>query len=286
MFTQLLQDHARELLSSGKVSCVIGYEVSPRNRTRPAFVYQVEDVDRLTWNQHSTYNLTVYLRDKLKKGQDRVAVVLKPCDSKAFNMLLAENKIDRNRVHVIGIMCDGIVDERSDFHSPDTQLQSRCLSCELEEPLVYDHLIGDKSSVSRRIESAVVRQDINRLDELSPEERGEFWLSQFDRCIRCYACRQACPICDCPTCLYERNDSLWVGAGSGVNEKRTFHLGRAFHLAGRCVGCNECERVCPMEIPISLLNQKLAAEMEAVYKHKAGMTIAISPIITIISETD
>jgi len=77
----------------------------------------------------------------------------------------------------------------------------------------------------------------------------EFWLSQFDRCIRCYACRQACPMCDCPTCLYERDDSTWVGMGIGVNEKRTFHLGRAYHLAGRCIGCNECERVCPVDIP-------------------------------------
>jgi ferredoxin len=65
-----------------------------------------------------------------------------------------------------------------------------------------------------------------------------------------------------------------------LNEKRTFHLGRAFHLAGRCVGCDECERVCPMEIPISLLNRKLGQEVEAAFGYRAGLTVAPSPITT------
>jgi Na+-translocating ferredoxin:NAD+ oxidoreductase RnfC subunit len=119
-----------------------------------------------------------------------------------------------------------------------------------------------------------------QLEAASPTERLEFWLSQFDRCIRCYACRQVCPQCACPTCLYERDDSTWVGMGTGYHEKRTFHLGRAYHLAGRCIDCHECERVCPMGIPISMLNQKLAQEMEAAFNFRAGLAPAASPLIT------
>jgi formate dehydrogenase subunit beta len=121
---------------------------------------------------------------------------------------------------------------------------------------------------------------------MTPTERMEFWLSQFDRCIRCYACRQACPICNCPTCLYERDDSLWVGMNIGLNEKRTFHLGRAYHLAGRCIGCNECERVCPMNIPISLLNRQLAKEMETLFGYQAGMAPIPSPFVTMMSREE
>ena len=32
---------------------------------------------------------------------------------------------------------------------------------------------------------------------------------------------------------------------------------RAIHLAGRCVDCGECERFCPVGIPLSLVNRKL-----------------------------
>jgi ferredoxin len=71
-----------------------------------------------------------------------------------------------------------------------------------------------------------------------------------------------------------------------INEKRTFHLGRAYHLAGRCVGCDECERVCPMDIPISLLNAKLAQELKASFDFQAGMNITPSPItMPLVEET-
>ena len=90
-------------------------------------------------------------------------------------------------------------------------------------------------------------------------------------------------MCNCPSCLAERDDSTWVGMGIRLNEKRTFHLMRAYHLAGRCVECNECERACPMEIPIGLLNRKLSKVMQETFDFHAGWTTAVSPIVTVIS---
>jgi ferredoxin len=49
------------------------------------------------------------------------------------------------------------------------------------------------------------------------------------------------------------------------------------------VGCNECERACPVNIPISLLNQKLAEEIEKSFGYRAGMAVTPSPIVTILS---
>jgi ferredoxin len=154
------------------------------------------------------------------------------------------------------------------------------LSCTERSPLVCDTLVGDPKTIQTDIEP--IDDDLVELEAMTPIERMQFWLSQFDRCIRCYACRQVCPGCDCPTCLYERDDSLWVGINIELNEKRTFHLGRAFHLAGRCVGCDECERVCPMNIPIGLLNRKLIKEVEATLGYRAGLSPAPSPITTVL----
>ena len=280
-----IRSTARELLANNEVSCVIGYEVGPRGVTRPAFIYAAEDVERLVWNQECTHNLTTYLGSKLtvdrKRKTDekpRVAVVAKPCDSKSINVLLAENRFEREQVHVIGVACDGIR-AGAGFIKTNGQYQNRCLECSDREAVVYDTLIGESASQPVG-EGTKLQASISNLQSSSPAERMEYWLSEFDRCIRCYACRQACPTCDCPTCLYERDDSLWVGMNIELNEKRTFHLGRAYHLAGRCVGCDECERVCPMDIPISLLNRKIAQEVEAAFGYRAGLQVAPSPITT------
>lgn len=270
----------KELLASGQVGCAIGYEQGTHGRARPAFIYKPDDVGRMVWNSDCTHNLTTYLHDKLRpiKAQELpkpVAIVVKPCDSRALNVLMAENAFAREQVHAIGIVCDGV---RTEYGT----LQARCADCDERVPLVYDTLIGDPEKVATHPSSPLV-PGILQLDEATPAERMEFWLNQFDRCIRCYACRQACPMCDCPTCLYERDDSVWVGMGTGLNEKRTFHLGRAYHLAGRCIGCNECERVCPMDIPISYLNQKLTQEIESNFDFRAGLAAEKSPIISVLA---
>jgi coenzyme F420-reducing hydrogenase delta subunit/ferredoxin len=284
--TKAIQAKARELLASGQVGCVIGYEVNRRGRPRPAFVYSAEEAERLVWNADCSHNLTGYLLDKVganrqvrskeKETPRRTAVVVKPCDSRAINVLLAENQIQRDQVFILGLACEGV-------REAGGNMQTRCITCQEAAPAVFDVLIEESASSFIPRLSSSCDEAIAELEKAAPAERLEYWLSQFDRCIRCYACRQACPLCNCPTCLYERDDSTYVGLGLGLNEKRTFHLGRAYHLAGRCVGCNECERACPMDIPLSLLNQKLANEIEKTFGYRAGVAVVPSPIVTVLS---
>jgi len=294
--TQELRQIAHDLLASGEVGCVIGYEIGPRHRTRPVFISRADDADRLVWDQDCTHNLTTYLSQKLVRQQTgkipdstnrvaRVAVVVKACDSRAVNVLLAENRFTRDQIHLIGVMCDGIRQGAGFNNQSDGGIQRRCLSCTNTKPVIYDTLIDQPDAKYGKglVFEAADIYGYPALDGLQPAERMQFWLGQFDRCLRCYACRQVCPMCDCPTCLYERDDSLWVGMGIGLDEKRSFHLGRAFHLAGRCIGCDECERVCPVHIPISLLNEKLAAEIKAQFNYQAGLAKVPAPFVTILS---
>jgi coenzyme F420-reducing hydrogenase delta subunit/ferredoxin len=280
-----IQAKARELLANGQVGCVIGYETDRRGRTRPAFIHSAGDVDRLTWNADCAHNLTSYLAGETiisrrsrtldNKSSARTAVIVKPCDSRAINVLLVENQIRREEIFVLGVGCEGM-------READGGIQTRCVTCQEAAPVVFDALVEESATSFIPRLSSCCDEAIAELDRKTPSERFEFWLSQFDRCIRCYACRQACPLCNCPTCLYERDDSTYVGLGIGLNEKRAFHLGRAYHLAGRCIGCNECERACPMGIPLSLLNQKLAAEIERTFDFRAGMEAVPSPIVTVL----
>jgi formate dehydrogenase subunit beta len=279
--TQQLRDCARRLLADGRagasggVECVIGYEVNPRGGVRPAFIYDPDEVGRLIWGPACIPNLVTYLHDKkkpAKRGEPppRVAVVVKPCDSRALNVLLAERQLERARIFAIGIACAGLAD------ATGAALQ-RCMRCAERVPVLYDVLLGEPPPVAPAEETF---DDLARVEALPPAERLAFWLQEFDRCIRCYACRQVCPGCYCTTCMFERDDGLWVDASIELSAKHFFHLGRALHLAGRCVECNECERVCPMGLPLSLLNRRLVREVESLYGHRAGRKEgALSPLL-------
>jgi coenzyme F420-reducing hydrogenase delta subunit/ferredoxin len=277
--TNALRAKASELLVSGKVSCVIGYEPTRRGGVRSVFVRDPANTERLVWNSDCSPNLTTYLPAMLrsKRGKEPpkpVAVVVKPCDSKTINVQLAEGLYQRSQVHAIAVTCNGVRDI-------DNNLQPQCVSCQEVEPVVADTVIGEPVT---KAEHPPFRQaEIATLNSLNHEERMAFWLDEFDRCIRCYACRQACPLCNCPECLYERDDLTFIGHGLRLDEKRTFHLGRAYHLAGRCVGCNECERACPQGIHLSYLNQMLASEISATFHFSAGRSVEPSPIVTVLS---
>jgi formate dehydrogenase subunit beta len=278
-----IQVRARELLNLGEVSCVIGYEQGPKGRTRPAFVYEGQDAKRLVWDQTCHHNLTVYLRDlvmptRRKDEPPRVAVVAKPCDVRALNVLIHEEQVDRDQVFVIGVACPGILnaEKRPGSHSRQSgsmegasveSLQEHCQRCKERVPVYYDALVGKPPEVEVPAETWA---DVAELEDLTAVERLAFWTREFDRCIRCYACRQACPGCYCFECLAEQVDPPWVSIAHGIPEKAFFHVMRAYHLAGRCVECQACDRACPMHIPLSLLNRKIAKEVKALFGYVAG----------------
>jgi formate dehydrogenase subunit beta len=262
------------------VSCFIGYEEGTRGRVRPAFVYEPEDADRLIWDERCTYNLAVYLHQfqrPSRRGEEppRVGILLKPCDTRSLNVLLQEEQIERERVYVVGLTCQGV--------KVNGQPEERCLRCSERVPLVYDLVLGSVPKVVGREDYA----DVAQLEGLSPAERLAFWMKEFDRCIRCYACRQACPACYCFECVAEQLDPQWMGIAIDLSQKQFFHVMRAYHLAGRCAGCNACEEACPMGIPLSLLNRKIAREVEAMFGYKAGQdAVTVPPLATFKKEEE
>ena len=199
--TQKIQDKARELLEAGTVECVIGYERATDGVTaRPLFVYEPEEASRLIFDQTCVHNLATYLINRKDKT---TAVVVKPCDSRAVNLLLAEKQIERDKVFIIGVVCPGVVER--EWGKVSETLQSKCQLCHHHTPVIYDFLVGEPPAEEPPAEAY---EDVAGMEAKSPEERQAFWAEQFSRCIRCYACRQACPGCYCSECFVEQLDPL------------------------------------------------------------------------------
>ena len=110
---------------------------------------------------------------------------------------------------------------------------------------------------------------------MTPDERFAFWQGELSRCIRCNACRDACPACTCEKCVFD-NPKSGVENKSPANsfEEKMFHIIRAFHVAGRCTDCGECSRVCPQNIPLHLLNRKFIKDINCFYgEYQAGAEV-------------
>jgi formate dehydrogenase subunit beta len=86
-------------------------------------------------------------------------------------------------------------------------------------------------------------------DFLSGEERDEFWLEQFAKCIKCGGCWKACPVCTCDDCKLESCEPRWVESGIPPSPKLQYT--RAALMDADCVDCGQCEDACPVEIPLS-----------------------------------
>ena len=293
-----LIEKAAELLQSGKVNRVLGWKKGEFSYdVTPAIFTSVEDMNaNFVFDDFSGANFSKYLVKETRKEEGKVLVFLKPCDTYSFNQLLTEHRFDREKVYAVGIPCDGMVDINAiklalgdgivsvntdtdtlkvetlydgtkEIAKQDVLLE-RCKNCKSKKHVAFDELLGEDGEVIENNRFDHVAE----LEKMSADERFAFWQNELSRCIRCNACRDACPACTCEKCVFD-NPNSGVENKSPANsfEEKLFHIIRAFHVAGRCTDCGECSRVCPQNIPLHLLNRKFIKDINSFYgEYQAG----------------
>ena len=275
--TEAIRAEARRILSDGAVSAVIGYAAGRRKgAVQPIVITAADQADLLVFSAACVNNLTVYLT-KAKKDVPRIgkiAVVVKGCDLKALVGLMGESQIKREDLYLIGIPCTGVLGSVLQPNQALTtaSLAAKCTECSDRLPPGCDFVPTVELPAVPPLEQRYAAE-IARLEAMTPSERWEYWKEQFSKCIKCYACRQVCPYCFCEQCLCDRNRPQMVEQSPRPSGNTAWHIMRAMHLAGRCAGCAECERACPMDIPLNLLNRKMARELKDLFNSEAGFEV-------------
>jgi formate dehydrogenase subunit beta len=265
-----LQELAHKLLSEGAVNVVIGYEAGPRG-VRPAFITAAEQAEKLVFDMRCVQNLATYLNPRRKQITQlgKAAVVVKGCDARALAGMIREKQIERGNIVIIAMRCGGVLQNPE----TDTELTSetasvRCGGCTVREPKLFDYILGELPA-EPPVNTARLEQ-IAALEKMTSAERWNFWSAQLSRCIRCHACREACPMCFCVKCTAEKTQPQWIDSSSTLHANRAWQTMRVLHQAGRCVDCLECERACPEHIPLGLLARYIADAVERRFDYTAS----------------
>ena len=298
-YNQKIKEIAAKLLKECLVDMVIGFRKGTiPMMNEPHFAKTPEEVENLVWDSNCGINLANYLTNR----QEKIGIIAKGCDSRNIVTHIIENKIKREQLVIIGVPCQGMIDKRKInamftgeilevIESDDTitvkgndfeealknkkdVLQQNCSVCIHRNPVIYDELVADQVEEQTGIDRY---DDVNKIEALAPEEKKKFFEDLLAPCIRCYACRNACPLCYCPTCFVDESRPQWVGKSQDLTDVKTFHFLRAFHCAGRCTDCGACERSCPVGINMRVFTKKLEKDCLDLFDWEAGMSLDVRP---------
>ncbi|UCG11107.1 MAG: 4Fe-4S binding protein [Deltaproteobacteria bacterium] len=299
---------ALRVLAQGRVDAVLGFQRGTVPMTvQPILIREPEEADRLHWDSYCSINLANYL----PKRREKLAVVAKGCDSRNIVLQILENQIRREQLYIIGVPCQGMADRKqvlsqlggrrllgvretsTHLHlagegfvetlERSRYLQENCAICTHRNPVLFDELVAQPKPEQGDVDRY---EDIRAIEGMNDHERWLHFQQLLDPCVRCYACRNACPMCYCPTCFVDDSNPQWLGKSIDRTDTSTFHILRAYHLTGRCTDCGSCEQACPMGIKVRQLTKKLEKDVKRLYGQEVGLTLEERPTLDIYRPDD
>jgi formate dehydrogenase subunit beta len=253
-----IKDIIRFILEEKQANGVLGLIRGQWNIIQPHVFDNLRQVDNLVLEPK--WLLAKMAMTILRSSPEdyRLAVIARGCDERALTELVKRNQVEKERLLTIGIACS-------------TEQASACL-CQRPYPEKMDAgepVAGVDPFADETTRELLVGDSMARMEK---------WARLLKRCIKCYGCRNSCPICVCIPCKLE--DEVWVETGMIPAEMISYHLIRAFHLSDTCVACGACQDACPVHIPLVALQLSMRETLRQVYGYEAGLdTEKRSPIL-------
>ena len=256
---------ATEALKSGKVKAIVGWAKNwTLLKPRPIWIIDAAEAPALLQPADHPANLARFLKNSQLRAFSPVGIVARRSEMMALNVLLQEEHVDPASIVVLAIGEDGKFLGTMDLDGGSKALVTPMAGC-----LPANRVAGFSEETLKQLDELMAR---------TPDERWAFWSAQFSGCIKCYACRGSCPLCTCEQCFADRNQPQWFPTAADGPGNLAWHIMRAFHLAGRCVGCGACQEACPAGIPLNILGAALARSALKNFEHRAGVDPKAVPL--------
>jgi len=261
VLTQETRQIASQLLHDDHVIGVVGLRYA-HNHIGPHLFTLADDLEGLTLEpRYPLADICQVILSNLTEG--KVGVIVRGCDERALIEMAKLGRVEMERLVLIGLAC--------------SEAQAR--DCICARPYPRNIHVGQKADGVAPVDDERVKS----LLEKDVGERWAFWKQEFARCIKCYGCRNICPVCICDECVLE--EECWVERGQ-IPPELSFHLIRAYHIADKCVGCGACVAACPMEIPLTTFYTLVQEKIRTLFSYEPGLEIGQkSPLTTTLEET-
>jgi len=243
-----MKEIARKWLEEGKADIVLGYKIVDGHSLPYAFLRDhLEEVDDLVAGS-SRYPLEkMAAKLSLAHPEAKIAILARDCTQRALAVLNVWNQVPEGQIQTISVNC---CPSRLKDHAD-------CSYLEPGKQGFYKRQVGIDNNIA-----------VEEFEAFEGQERFGRWIYEFQKCIKCYGCRNICPVCFCKECSLEHQEL--IDTGSVPPEVPIFHLVRAVHMAGRCVDCGLCEDACPVDIPLRLLYRKVNQIVMETFDYKTG----------------